>query len=180
MKIVKATHTDFDSFFSELNRNFSPDERRDFRSALSLFDRGEYDVYNICKENGEKVGFISIWDFSDFVYAEHFVIYEKHRNLGYGTEALKAVKEAFKKIVLEAETPENELQRRRLAFYKRNGFLENEKPYMQPAYRKDSSEVSLVIMSYPDILDDFDTVVSQIKERVYYKPLAEQQSQEKI
>ena len=72
-------------------------------------------------------------------------------------------------MILEAEPPFGKLETRRLAFYRRNGFCENEKEYMQPSYRKDGNEVPLVIMRYPQILDEFDYPISLIKRKVYQK-----------
>lgn len=167
MNLTKAKIQDFNSIYSEIEKNFIPDERRDYKDALKLLENGDFSVYNV-EENGEKIGFITLWHFSDFEFAEHFVIYESFRNKGYGSRALSALKAKFERIVLEAEPPTGEIQKRRLAFYGRNGFFENEKEYMQPAYRKEGEEVPLVIMSYPSPLEDFDGAVRCIKRKVYF------------
>lgn len=168
MKILNAAMNEFASVYSEIEKNFIPDERRDFTDALQLFEEKKYEILKFIY-NGEEVGFITVWPFSDFVFAEHFVIYEKYRNLGYGSKALCALKSLFPKIVLEAEPAFAELQKRRLNFYIRNGFLMNDESYFQPAYRKDGSAVPLVIMSYPCVLNNFDEVVAALKKEVYLK-----------
>ena len=168
MDIIKATLSDFDIIFSEIEKNFIPDERRDYADALRLFKKGKYEIIQFLTD-GKKVGFITVWHVSDFVFAEHFVIFEKYRNKGLGAEALDKLKNTFSKIILEAETPESDIAKRRLAFYERCGFTKNEQEYFQPAYRDNGSEVPLVIMSYPERLDNFDVDAKLIRQTVYFK-----------
>lgn len=166
MQLTNINISEFEEFYRELKKSFIEDERRDFGNALRLFKDGKYEVRSIISD-GKRVGFISLWHTPDFVFAEHFVIHEEYRNLGLGAKALCELKRLFSKIVLEAEPPIEEIAKRRLAFYKRNGFIENEGAYAQPAYRKGASEVPLVIMSYPERLENFKSAVSQIKKTVY-------------
>lgn len=166
MKLVKLDKSDFDSFYSEITKAFISDEYREYDEAKKLFFDGSYDVF--CLKNADTcIGFMSIWHFSDFAFAEHFVVKEEFRNQGYGMQFLTALKEIYANIVLEAEPPISEIQMRRLAFYKRNGFVENEGEYYQPAYKKDSNKVRLVVMSYPDKLSAFDEICEKIKRKVY-------------
>ena len=168
MQIVKAKGTDFDFIFSKIESNFIPDERREYDEALRLFKEGRYEIYHLTFE-GKKLGFITLWQLPEFTFAEHLVIYEEYRNSGYGREALLMLQTMFPKIVLETEEPVEMMQKRRLAFYKRCGFFQNERSYLQPSYREDGNEVPLVIMSYPMLLDDFDAAVKDIYEKVYFK-----------
>ena len=73
------------------------------------------------------------------------------------------------KIVLEVELPEDELSKRRIGVYERNGFTHCEKPYMQPPYRKSGSPIPMYIMfSGADSIDGiFDTITSEIYKNVY-------------
>ena len=168
MKYTKLSKADFDSFYTELKKGFIPDEYRSYDDALSLFKNDEYEIF--CLENGGVcVGFMSIWQLSDFAFIEHVVIKEEYRNRGLGEAALTVLKSRFKKIVLEAEPAVQDIQKRRLNFYKRNGFVENDGDYMQPAYNKNTNEVKLVIMSYPEKIDDFDSAVLSIRRKVYQK-----------
>ena len=166
MNLIKAAEEELELIYSEIEKNFIPDERRDFDATLRVFKDKDFTAYHL-EEGGIKVGFITLWHFPDFEFAEHFVIYESFRNKGYGSRALSTLKAKFERIVLEAEPPTGEIQKRRLAFYGRNGFFENEKEYMQPAYRKGGKKVPLVIMSYPSPLEDFDEAVRLIKRKVY-------------
>ena len=166
MQIINATNSYFDFIFSEIERNFVSDERRDYNDALSLYKSGKYEILHFISD-GERVGFLTVWTFSDFTFAEHFVIYERYRNRGYGAKALDTLKTLYSKIVLEAEPPITDIAKRRIKFYERNGFVQNEKSYMQPAYRKGGHEVPLIIMSYPACLENFDEAVLLIKKEVY-------------
>ena len=50
-------------------------------------------------------------------------------------------------ICLEVELPEEEMSKRRIGFYERNGFYYNDYEYMQPAISKDRNEIPLRIMT---------------------------------
>ena len=150
--------------------NFITDELRDYDNAKELFKNGKYEIYHLIDQN-ERLGFITLWHLDGFTFAEHFVIYEEYRNNGCGRQMLLSLEEIYPKIVLESELPIEHIQKRRISFYKRCGFFQNEQPYMQPSYRNGGNEVPLVIMSYPTPLNDFDSVVSQIHEKVYSKKL---------
>ena len=164
IQIRKATVEDFDIILSEIDKNFIYEERRDSEKERELLSLGALDAYVFSK--GEDVGFITAWHFSDFVFFEHFVIFEKHRNRGYGTEVLSCLTADFKRMILEAEPGENELKRRRLAFYKRAGFIENDFDYIQPSYHGGEG-VMLRLLSYPEKVHDQEETVSQIYKTVY-------------
>ena len=50
-------------------------------------------------------------------------------------------------ICLEVELPEEEMSKRRIGFYERNGFYYNDYEYMQPAISKGRNEIPLRIMT---------------------------------
>ena len=168
MKLVRLDKADFDYFSREIERGFISDEYREYNEAKKLFLDGKYDVFCL-KISDTYIGFISIWQLSSFAFAEHFVVKEQYRNNGVGKEMLSLITGMFDNVVLEAEPPVSDIQVRRLNFYKRNGFLENEGEYYQPAYKEDSGEVRLVIMSYPNKLPSFFSVCDEIKRKVYFK-----------
>ncbi|MBR6756065.1 MAG: GNAT family N-acetyltransferase [Peptococcaceae bacterium] len=168
MKLQKICHEDFAAIYEQMEKNFILAERRDFAPAYELFTQEKYSIYHLV-DNEEKVGFISLWQIADAVYVEHFVIYEQYRNKGYGGKALELVKQENNFVVLEAELPEDELTTRRIGFYQRNGFVRNEQPYVQPAYRQGGQEVAMVLMSYPNLVENFDQLVQELQRCVYGK-----------
>ena len=153
MRLERAALEDFDLIYSEKEKNFVSEERRDHEFAFQIMSEPNYTVYHVI--DGEtKVGFITVWDLVAFAYIEHFVIYELYRNLGYGGRTLEILKKMYKSMVLEAEPPTDELRSRRIAFYERNGFFKNDYPYIQPPYRRGETRVPLVLMSYPSTLEN--------------------------
>ena len=172
MELKKILIKDFDEIYSEMEKNFVKEERRDYIPARNLLDKEEYLVYHITV-SGENVGFVTVWLLSDFAFVEHFVVYEKYRNLGYGGMAISLIKDKFGKAVLEAEPPEEGMRARRVDFYERNGFVRNPQKYIQPAYREGGDEVELVLMSYPDTLGEFERAVEEIYKKVYNKNITE-------
>ena len=168
MELIKIKSDEFDDIYQQMEASFIRDEIRDYGDALALLEEPCYTLFHIV-ENGTHVGFISVWVFDGFAFAEHFVICAEYRNCGYGGRAIRLVAERFGTVVLEAETPETELAARRIAFYERNGFVCNRVPYMQPPYRKDSAPVRLVLMSTPKLLPDPDAVIATLYRYVYKK-----------
>lgn len=168
MQLEKICSEDFAAIYKEMEKNFILAERRDFAPAYELLQQEQYTMYHLV-DNGEKVGFISLWQLTGFTYVEHFVVYEAYRNKGYGAKALDLVKTQNPLVVLEAELPEDELTKRRIGFYQRNGFVRNEQPYIQPSYRLGGEEVPMTIMSYPSALDSFVQIVNELHQVVYGK-----------
>ena len=166
MTLEKISYEDFDVIFRQMESNFIPDERREHDSALALLNNEKYTVYHVI-DGDVRVGFITVWELKNIYFIEHFVIFEQYRNQGYGAAVLTTVKEKFSKIFLECEPPTFDIAKRRMAFYMRSGFVVNDRPYLQPPYRKDGALVPLVIMSYPMALDDFDGTVDELYRTVY-------------
>ena len=97
----------------------------------------------------QQAGFLAVWEFESFTYIEHFAVDPALRNSGTGSAMLQElVRKYQKQICLEVELPEDELTRRRIGFYERNGFVFNEYPYIQPPISKGKSPVPLRVMTY--------------------------------
>ena len=166
--LMEMEKHEFDGIFAVMEQNFIPDELRDYAEARRVLNEPAYHIFHVVKD-GEKVGFITVWCLDGVTFAEHFVIYERFRNGGLGALALAALQQKFDRIVLEVEHPDTPMKARRLAFYKRNGFFENDYPYFQPAYRQDGCEVPLILMSYPAPLDSPAATATHIRREVYKK-----------
>ena len=166
MKLTEISRADFDGIYAAMERNFIPDERRDYEHARRVLDFPEVHVFHV-EHEGKNVGFISVWCLDGVTFAEHFVIYEAYRAKGIGARVLPLLQEKFPHIVLECERPETPLQARRHAFYLRSGFCENDCDYYQPAYSKNGNEVPMCLLSYPAPLEDPNSTAALIRREVY-------------
>lgn len=61
---------------------------------------------------------------------------------------------AGKTVVLEIDPPEDEVSKRRLAFYERVGFTNTGRIFRHPSYNKNGTGHDLLILSYPGELDE--------------------------
>jgi Acetyltransferase (GNAT) family. len=117
------------------------------------------------------VGLINYWCLDKVYYIEHFAVSPLLRNRGYGEKILSLVKTMLsdKPIILEVEMPVGEMERRRVAFYERNGFVKHDIKYVQPPYRKNGNSINMNIMFYgKDLLAlDMDDVVESLHKEVY-------------
>ena len=141
--LQRINETDFPEIYRIMQASFSDDEYRPYDEQLALFEEPEYRIYYM------PAGFLAVWEFESFIYIEHFAVDPALRNSGTGSAMLQElVKQYQKPICLEVELPEDELTRRRIGFYERNGFVFNEYPYIQPPISKGKSPVPLRIMTY--------------------------------
>ena len=129
--------------------SFPPEERRSWDSIENLL-RDETSRYNIeiLLQDEIFVGFISWWQFDSFCYIEHCAILPHKRGGGFGTNAILKFRTLSKlPIVLEVELPNEDIAKRRVAFYKRNGFEACEQfKYIQPSYGEGLPAVPMMLM----------------------------------
>lgn len=132
---------------------FPPEERRPWGDILIKRSADErFFMLGIYSESGDFLGFITIWRFADFDYAEHFVISPSLRGQGIGAQAIGQVLVGFsvgRPLVLEAEyAGQSPMASRRLGFYRRCGFtVHDEYAYVQPPYSPDLPSVPLLLLS---------------------------------
>ena len=145
--LQRINETNFPEIYRIMQASFSDDEYRPYDEQLALFEEPEYRIYYM------PAGFLAVWEFESFIYIEHFAVDPALRNSGTGSAMLQElVKQYQKPICLEVELPEDELTRRRIGFYERNGFVFNEYPYIQPPISKGKSPVPLRIMTYGEAI----------------------------
>lgn len=166
MRLSKASAVFLPEMCEQLEHNFDLEERRDNCDQYKVFNEDKFVSWIIC-ENGERVGFLNVWEFENFTYFEHFVVYERFRGGGLGGRALDLLLKKYRNVVLEAEPPEEGIKQRRIDFYKRHGLKVNPQFYWQPPFRKGDKGCELKILSYPGLLDDFDGTVAEIYKKVY-------------
>lgn len=133
---------------------FPRDERRDFEDFKRFLADPEspFLVYAFFEED-VFAGFASCWRWDDFCYLEHFAVEERMRNGGRGARYLtELVRRMALPMIIEVEPPEDDLSRRRIGFYERNGFrLAEGIDYVQPPYSPDRNAMRLMLMTHGDI-----------------------------
>jgi len=146
--------------------SFPEDERRDEPQFVQLFTNPNVKILSV-SENQENVGYLIIWLLSEFVFLEHFEVFETFRNRKLGGKILEKLCSQFPEIILESE-PEhlNETASRRIGFYLRNGFSIVADDYIQPSYGKGKQPLNLFLLSNFEIISSSE-IISEIHQTVY-------------
>lgn len=153
-----------------MEKSFPSDEYRVYDEQKALLNNPSYSIYVLYTELDDIKAFITVWEFSKFVFIEHFAVHPEYRNRGTGTYMLNEVLKLFDKTVcLEVELPETEIAKRRIGFYKRNNFFLNEYPYVQPSMSKGKKAVPMIIMTTGSKVDEemFKYIKSTLYAEVY-------------
>lgn len=162
---------DFDKLYNLIENSFPRDEYRTYDGQKSLFEKDEYRVF-ARYDGADLTAFIALWDFDGFAYIEHFAVDEKYRNGGLGAKMLAEIIQKFDKpVCLEVEPPQDDMSRRRINFYRRNGFFLNEYNYVQPALAEGKNEIPLLVMTSGGKVnfDEFDKIREVLYKKVYGK-----------
>lgn len=131
-----------------LEVSFPASERRDDDLQRQIMSHSDYRLC-VIQDDVKPVGVVGYFDAPAFVYFENFCIAPDLRNGGYGSATLRVLTENLAKpFILEAELPTDELTRRRVAFYKRNGMVENPYSHVQPHYRVSDPDLPLLVLTY--------------------------------
>lgn len=150
---------------------FPEDERRDLVAQRHNVDCNPFFRCMLAEDGGQPVGFFTCWDFGAYCYGEHFATDPVCRNQGYGSRILPAVLAYIgKPLVFEVEMPDNEISRRRIGFYRRNGMhLWEGYDYVQPSYRPEGNTLPMLLMASDglNLATDFSSVVRTIHREVY-------------
>lgn len=161
----------FAQVFSIMEESFPLDEYRPYEEQKSLLKESKYGIYILPdSKSGHIKAFISVWQFTDFAYIEHFAVTQKYRSQGLGSLILDEIRQILAcQICLEVELPENDLAKRRIEFYKRNGFFLNEYPYLQPPISKGRNPLPLMIMTSqsPLLEHRFEIIKTVLYQNVY-------------
>ena len=112
---------------------FPANERKPFGLIKQKAKGSESDVFMLC-ENGEFMGLAITMMAEDLVLLDYFAIHEKKRGSGFGSKALRLLREQYagKRLFLEIESvyektdslEEMQTRKRRKSFYLQNGLTE--------------------------------------------------------
>ena len=169
-RIQDVDTNEYKSMEELLTGAFPEEEYRDLSEMRDLTKNRHKFHNNLIYDGDTFIGLITYWDFGKFCYVEHFATLPEMRNRGYG----KAIMEKFKRqfhlpIVLEVEPPTEDMPRRRIGFYERQGFRLWKREYMQPPYRPGGDSLPLLLMAYGDLDEqkDFAYIEKTIHKEVY-------------
>ena len=163
-----------DSVLSQVEQTyieaFPLNERRDFElTKLLIANDPAFNLYTFTQDD-VYVGFITTWQFADFLYVEHFAIDNARRSGGIGSKALMLlIEETALPILLEVELPLDEMAKRRIQFYERLEFKFHNYPYQQPPYSEGQEWVELRFMTRnkQNRVLDFDVAKACLYRSVY-------------
>ena len=114
----------------EMMFDFPRAELKPLRAMLRLMDMGQYDPLLVTDDQGVALGYAMIWlpRARNGALLEYLGVLRGKRNGGLGSQVLPMLASRYGQLFGEAEAPtsddpaENDLRRRRIAFYERNGF----------------------------------------------------------
>ena len=154
--------------FSVYEKTFIPDERRDEEQFLELLENEKSFILSI-KNDDFQVGYAILWKLENFYFLEHFEVFEEFRNLKLGSQILLELKEKFGNIILESEPSDfDEMAKRRIGFYQRNGFAIIDETYTQPSYGAGKNPLNLFLLSnFP--VENIPEIIKKIHAQVYNK-----------
>lgn len=160
----------FDQVFDIMKESFPEAEYRDYQEQKLLLTHPRYSLLTEKNEQQNVIGFLAGWKFDEFSYVENVAVFSSIRGGGIGKKLMERfMEQATLPIVLEVELPMNEINQRRIGFYKRLGFQLCEFPYVQPPLRTGFKPLPLKIMSFPDHLSsiEFEKVRHVLYKEVY-------------
>ena len=170
---MRVFNDDFNKIYSIMEQGFPKSEIRSFSGQKALLKDSRYKIY--CEyDNEEIIAFIAVWDLCEYKFLEHFAVHPSYRGMGIGSKLLKEVISSLSGLCfLEVEPPISELQKRRVEFYKRQGFFINVYQYFQPAFSKTLPAVPLKIMTYGKEIDEkeFLKIKNLVYKEVYHQDL---------
>ncbi len=153
IKVESVKDAWFDLSWDLYCEAFPVDERRSYASMKRFL---EYPAYypEIILFEGKFAGIVFWWLFDKMLFIEHFATLPSVRGKGIGALVIDKIQKQYKTkpIILEVEHPAGELEQRRVNFYKRLGFFENDFEYTQPPLDKGQKSLDLMLMSYPNVM----------------------------
>lgn len=166
---AEISDKNFALFYNLLEKAFPRVEYRSFDGQKALLHKDIYEIL-FCFADEKIIGAMSFWHLDRFVFIEHFVVDEAARGHGIGTKMLDKIKSYINGfVILEVELPYNEMSKKRICFYERNGFVYNDFEYYQQPLNKGDEPLPLRIMSYPERLsgEEFEATRKQLVKAVY-------------
>jgi len=169
LRIVNTNHPLLEELF-ELYEDAFPEAERRERVALKSLIYNHSMSFNAILDESIVVGILVYWQFSDFLFVEHFALFSRFRGDGKGSEVLALLNQHHATILLEVEHPLSDIQKRRHQFYIRNGFHIIDVHYFQPPYISGGSTIPMTLMCNNRSVEkrDAELFIQKIHREVYH------------
>ena len=132
MEFRQMTSAEIENWYHTLfSEAFAANERKPLEDILTLADQGRYELWGLF-DGRQMLGYATLWkqEGIPLVLLDYLGVSAALRNGGLGAGILSRLKGQRFPIVTESELPvsgdtdaENEIRRRRIGFYRRNGFV---------------------------------------------------------
>mgnify|MGYP000028292087 FL=1 len=168
--LEKLQSQDFDKVYAIMEEAFPFDERRTYDEQKELLSNPNYCVYVLYDNRKDIKSFVTIYQFDEFAFIEHFATSNKYRKQGFGSLILNELFNLLNcRFCLEVELPETEFAKRRIEFYKRNGFFVNNFDYIQPPISEGKKALRLILMTSGGTLtkNEFEKTKAILYKKVY-------------
>lgn len=170
MEFLQITSPDdyrVQQIFHSYSTTFPEDERREWSQFIKLFEHSNVKVISVLNDT-ENIGYLIIWELTNYVFVEHFEVFSEFRNQKLGSHITDYLFKNYPRIILEIE-PEhlNEDAKRRFSFYQRNNFNLIDETYVQPSYGEGKKSLNLWLLANysPENLEE---VKDEIYDIVYH------------
>jgi ribosomal protein S18 acetylase RimI-like enzyme len=154
LQLKNSEDPNFAEFWKIYSQSFPSNEKRSVTQQKDILGKPQYqlDIYTI---NRQVTGLFAFWSAPEFIFVEHFAVASEFRRKNLGSKILhEFISGKEIPVVLEIETPIDELTYRRLRFYESLGFKRNHHLHFQPPYQKGDPPLKLVILTWPDVIND--------------------------
>ena len=166
--LERLGNNNFYEIYIILSDSFTRDEMRPYDKQKELLDNRIYKVYGVMDAERLKA-FAAVYELDGMLFLEHLAVSEEYRNMGLGAKILSELIALGKNVCLEVELPNTDINKRRIAFYERNGFFLNDYGYIQPPLAEGQNPIELKIMTFGRALgeSEFAALRDMIYEKVY-------------
>jgi len=161
---------EFEKIWGIYIQSFPPVERRSREAQENLMKEQKYHMIPFYMDD-ILVGFIAYWDLEEIIFIEHLAVDKVHQGKGYGKKIVgELIISHDRRIILEVDPPEDEISKKRIKFYENLGFHLNRFNYYQPSLGEGKGAVSLLLMTYPEVIQDHQLLVyAERIHRIVYK-----------
>jgi len=148
-RITTIFDADFKLTWDTYSSSFPNYEKRLLSSHKKALEDSRF-YANSVYDNDDYIGFIFFWTIDSYIFIEHFAIEENFRNNSYGSKIIKKLIEDYKEhtLLLEIDPPEDDISIRRLGFYNRLGFKNNDIIHSIPSFQKKLGKYTLNLLSH--------------------------------